>query len=110
VGLSHLTPDEVAAWVAASCAAQGVPVKVTDPTVVRRVGTLLGVVTPERRGRKRSGPRPSGAAASVAPHEGHAGGVQHLSAGLPGTDHHMVDDGFDDGLLPGQAEGLPISA
>ena len=32
----------VAAWVAASCQAQGVPVAVSDPEVVRRVVTLLG--------------------------------------------------------------------
>jgi len=46
-GLSHLSADEVAAWVAASCAAQGLPVKVTDPGVVRRVAVLLGGVTPQ---------------------------------------------------------------
>lgn len=33
--------EDLAAWVAKSCAAQGVPVKVTDPTVVRRVAALL---------------------------------------------------------------------
>lgn len=38
---SHLAPEELAAWVAQSCAAQGLPVKVTDPTVVRRVALLL---------------------------------------------------------------------
>lgn len=42
MGLSHLPADELAAWVEASCAAQGVPVKVTDAAVVRRVGMLLG--------------------------------------------------------------------
>jgi hypothetical protein len=36
------TPEEVKRWVEASCAAQGVPVKVTDTIVVRRVGMLLG--------------------------------------------------------------------
>lgn len=34
-------PDELAAWVAASCAAQGLQVKVTDPATLRRVGVLL---------------------------------------------------------------------
>jgi len=36
------TPEEVKQWVEASCAAQGVPVKVSDAMVVRRVGMLLG--------------------------------------------------------------------
>lgn len=36
------TSEEVRRWVEASCAAQGVPVKVTDALVVRRVGMLLG--------------------------------------------------------------------
>lgn len=34
-------PDELAAWVAASCAAQGLGVKVTDPATLRRVGVLI---------------------------------------------------------------------
>lgn len=42
MGLSNLPPEEIAALVVDSCAASGVPVKVTDPTVVRRVGVLLG--------------------------------------------------------------------
>ncbi|GAB2767856.1 hypothetical protein GCM10027020_20870 [Nocardioides salsibiostraticola] len=57
MGLSHLTDEELAAWVTASCEAQGVPVRVTDPTVVRRVGTLLGAATAGTRARKRSGTR-----------------------------------------------------
>jgi hypothetical protein len=42
------TPDdekrhaEVVALVERSCAEQGVPVKVTDPTVLKRVAVLLG--------------------------------------------------------------------
>lgn len=41
-----MTPDELAAWVAASCAAQGLAVKVTDPTTLRRVGILLTGAAP----------------------------------------------------------------
>ncbi|MHB1166467.1 MAG: hypothetical protein ACYC90_14130 [Candidatus Nanopelagicales bacterium] len=33
---------ELAAWVEASCAAQGVPARVTDVHVVREVAVLLG--------------------------------------------------------------------
>lgn len=42
MGLSNLTRGELAAWVTASCQEQGVPVKVTHPSVIRQVGTLLG--------------------------------------------------------------------
>ena len=41
MGLSALSAEDLAAWVAKSCAAQGVPVKVTDPAVLRQVGVLL---------------------------------------------------------------------
>lgn len=37
-----LDRQRLAAWVEASCAAQGVPVRVTDPGVIARVGVLLG--------------------------------------------------------------------
>ena len=33
---------ELAAWVRATCEAQGVPEKVTDPEALRRIGDLLG--------------------------------------------------------------------
>ena len=41
MGLSGMSPEDLAAWVAKSCAAQGVPIKVTDPAVLRQVGVLL---------------------------------------------------------------------
>jgi len=41
MGLSGLSAEDLAVWVAKSCAAQGVPVKVTDPAVLRQVGVLL---------------------------------------------------------------------
>jgi hypothetical protein len=37
-----LDRQRLAAWVEASCAAQGVPVRVTDPGVIARIGVLLG--------------------------------------------------------------------
>lgn len=36
-----MSPEELAQWVAASCASQGVEVKVTDPAVLRQLGLLL---------------------------------------------------------------------
>lgn len=37
-----LTPAQLLAWVADSCTAQGVPLVVSDPGVVARVGVLMG--------------------------------------------------------------------
>lgn len=37
----NLSPDELAAWVTASCARHGVPVKVTDVGALAVVATLL---------------------------------------------------------------------
>lgn len=34
--------EALVAWVRASCEAQGVPEKITDPTTLREVGALLG--------------------------------------------------------------------
>ena len=41
VGVGKLTPAQVAEWLAESCAAQGVPVRVTDPQVLAQVAALL---------------------------------------------------------------------
>lgn len=43
VGLvARLIGQVLADWVAQSCAAQGLPVKLSDPDVLRQVGVLLG--------------------------------------------------------------------
>lgn len=42
MGLSGRPLAEVAAWVEASCQAQGVPVHVTDAAVLRDVAVLFG--------------------------------------------------------------------
>ena len=46
--------DDVARWLAESCAAQGVPVVIDDPLIVRRVVTLLDGRGRERSSRSRS--------------------------------------------------------
>ncbi len=56
-----MTLEQVRAWVEDTCAAQGVPVVVSDPAVVSRVGALLGA---ERR--KPSGGRTAPTAATAA--------------------------------------------
>jgi hypothetical protein len=110
MGLSHLSADEVAALVEASCAAQGVPAKVTDPGVVRRVGALLGAPADASRAQPRSGSTRGAGGGSVAPHDVGPGRVQSLGSGDPGSDHDVVDQGFDDRVLPRQVEAAPRSA
>ncbi|WP_238781371.1 hypothetical protein [Prescottella equi] len=53
-------PELLAAWVESSCAAQGVPVRVTDPGVLADVGVLMGAAGGAGRQRSAVG----GAAAS----------------------------------------------
>jgi hypothetical protein len=41
MGVKALDPATVRAWLARTCAAQGVPVKVTDPRIIAAVASLL---------------------------------------------------------------------
>ncbi|MCW2651648.1 MAG: hypothetical protein QOE41_1482 [Mycobacterium sp.] len=48
------TRAEFTAWLAASCERQGVPLIVTDPTVIAHVATVLGYIGPvPHRARRR---------------------------------------------------------
>lgn len=67
-----LDRESLATWVAESCAAQGVPVRATDPGLIARIGVLLGVA-PGTDGRA-SGR--STAAASEPPDGFNAGRIQ----------------------------------
>lgn len=49
--------EALAAWVVASCAAQGVPVHVSDPGVLTRMRALVGVAAPGRSGSALAEPR-----------------------------------------------------
>lgn len=56
MGVSKVPPEVVRAWVERTCAAQGVPVKVSEPLVTVAVVTLLGGKRQKRQtGSKRSG-------------------------------------------------------
>lgn len=110
MGLSHFTEAEIAAWVTASCQAQGVPVKVTDPAIIRHVGVLLGSA-PERAGAQARSARTSPlGVGSEAPLDLDAGGVKAPDSGGSRSDHGMVHQRRDDGVLPGQGEAFPRSA
>jgi hypothetical protein len=53
MGVTERTPQNVRAWVERTCAAQGIPVFVTDPVVVTAVAVLIGQT--RQTGSKRSG-------------------------------------------------------
>jgi hypothetical protein len=53
--VGKLTPEQVAEWLAASCAAQGVPVRVRDPRVLGRVAALLPPAGGTARSRAKRG-------------------------------------------------------
>jgi hypothetical protein len=66
--------EAVRAWLVTSCAVQGVPVHVTDPAVVSRLGVLLGA-----SGSRGGEPRRGGAAipeALAGPSGNDTGGVE----------------------------------
>lgn len=106
--MGQLSVEELAAWVEASCVAQGVGVKVSDPAVVRAVCALLstGAAGPKAPQRRR-GP-PSGA--SEAPEGSNPGRVEALSARDAWSDDGVVEDGGDDGGLAGEVEPGPLGS
>ena len=78
----RVPPAEVVrAWVDGSCTEAGLPVRVTDATVVAGVAALLG-----------ASPRPAGGVPSVPPHAsqlpdgGEAAGVESVEAASSGGD------------------------
>lgn len=108
-GMGRLSSEELAAWVAASCETQGLPVKVTDPEAVRQVWVLLGasesgprLVRQHVRGSTRQG--------SEAPERTYPLRVQGARAGAAGFDDGVIENGPDNGVLPGEVEPGPLSA
>lgn len=84
---------DVAAWVASSCRAQGVPVKVTDARVVARVAVLLGAA-------------PAG---SEPPDGLDPAGVEGAAPG-PAGDDGMIEHRGDDRMPSVEAEGVPLGS
>lgn len=101
-----LSGDALAAWVAASCERQGVPVRVTDAGIVSRLVVLLDGGPPAQRAKRAAdGPPPSELPDDLDP-----AGVKTASSGGAGSDNHSVHDGVDDGGLAGEVEGFPLGA
>ncbi len=107
--MGSLSGAEVAAWVAASCAAQGVPVKVTDTGIVRDVCVLLGGMAPGARPALQRRRRPV-RATSEPPTGVDALGVEGLGSPDAGEDHGMVEDSRDDGVLTDEVQLGPLCA
>ena len=84
------------AWVESSCAAQGLPVKVSDRAVLEGVAGLLGGAP----GASRVAPR--GPALSGPPNGGETARVEPVVAASAGANNQVVEDGGDDPMLPGQ--------
>jgi hypothetical protein len=101
---ARLSEEQVHAWVARSCAEQGLPLLVTDVLVLKRVRVLLA-------GTAGPGARPGSAGVrSEPPDRLHAVGIQGAGAQDAGTDDGVVEDGADDRGLAGQVQLSPRSA
>ncbi len=97
-----LGEEDLAAWVAASCARHEVPVRVTDTVVIARVAVLLSDGTPARPGRP--------AVVLQAPDRVGPVRVEPLGAGCAGGDDDVIEDRGDDRVLPGQSQVGPLTA
>jgi len=85
---------DVTGWVAASCAAQGVPVKVTDARVVAKVAVLLGAAPP---------------AGSESPDGLDPAGVEGAAPGTAGDDG-VIEHGRHDGVSAVETETIPLGS
>ena len=99
-----LTGEALESWVAESCRAQGVPLKVTDPKTVVKVVTLLGG-RPDRSGPGRPG-RPDGR--SKTPDQFHPAGVKDPCAGSSGANDSVVKHRVHDGSLTAEVKTCPL--
>lgn len=104
-----LNREDLAARVAASCVASGVPLRVADAGAVARVAVLLGAETdgPQRRPEAEHA---AGRRRSQQPGHLDAVGVEHLGAAPPGLDGDAADQGAADSGLPVEVEGGPSAA
>ena len=113
---ARLSEEQVRAWVARSCAAQGVPVQVSDALVIELVRVLLtGTAGPTKRTARPSSTAGLSAVgaltpASEPPDRLHPVGVQAAGAEGAGADDGVVEHGPDDRGLPGQVQSVPRSA
>jgi hypothetical protein len=98
-----LNSFDLAAFVAASCERSGVPVKVSDALVRQRVALLLS-------GRAVRGDAPASRGPSDPPDQVDPVRIEDRTSFVSTGDHSVVQDRFDDGVLPGEVEVRPLSA
>lgn len=101
------TPDQVEAWVRASCALQGVAVKVADADVLGRVVALLGHSGKERPSAPQRG-RARPAASSEPPRRLDAVRVETLRSPDAGPHRGVVEDGVNNGNSSTKSKRFPL--
>lgn len=92
--MARLDGDSLAAWVAASCAASGVPVFVTDPVVLRQVAVVSAGVG--GGGAQRGSAAPPRPPRLYTPGDGYAGRFDAAGSLGAGADGDVADQGPDD--------------
>lgn len=100
--------EGMVAWVSASCAAQGLPVKVTDAGVLQEVCVLLGGKVAGRRSARGADRRAR--KASEAPAGLDSRRVEPSGPCRARGDHGVVEDRSDDGVLSNEVEAGPLVA
>ena len=106
--MGRLSGEALASWVSASCAAQGLAVKVTDAQVIARVHALLGGGDPgPGRGGRTAG---TGGRRLQAPHGGDSARVKGPRPRRAGSNDRMVEDRPDDSGLAVEGEVRPLTA
>ena len=104
--MAGLSDFDLAAFVSASCERCGVAVKITDPLVHGRVAVLLS----GRAARGAAERDPGWRAGSQSPDKIHAVGVEPSTTLRGRGDDGVVEDGFDNGVLPGEVEFGPLAS
>ncbi len=100
-----MTGFDLAAFVEASCQRSGVPVKVSDSVVRNRVALLLSGRAVRDDAPASRGRRPSDSPDQIDPVR-----IEDGTARVGAGDHGVIQDGFDDCVLPGEVEIDPLSA
>lgn len=103
--MAGLSAEQIRRWTERTCAEQQVPVAVTDPLTIARIGDLLG-----RDGCAAAGGRAAPGPALQPPDRTNAVGIEPVAATLPGTDDGLVEQGGDDGSLAVEVEGGPLTS
>ena len=104
--MAGLNDFDLTAFVEASCARHGVPVKILDVGVHRDVALLLSGRAVRSSAQRDADRR----ANSDAPDEIHPLRVEAATTDVGRGDDDVVEHGAHDGILPGEVEFGPLSA